>query len=178
MIDSPQAGQKTELGALAPLYEVPPKANALSGVPLQSQTADLITILTNPETGITYKKAAQTTWILLKKTTLLLVHLSVTVFALFVWLCGIGFQGGHYFREWLEVKPPSLGEVVYAMLQMFAFPFVRLYQWAMETVKKTLGLEVQFDSLKDEVDTTECDELLVTLDPADGKAAQTTEHRC
>lgn len=171
MVDSPQTGQETELSALAPLYEMPHNANALSGAPLQSQTADLITILTDPETGITYKKAAQITWILLKKTTLLLVYLSATVFALFVWLCGIGFHGGHYLREWLEVKPPSLGEVVYAMLQMFAFPFVRLYQWAVETVKKTLGLEVQFDSLKDEVDTTECIELPVKLDPAEGKAA-------
>lgn len=171
IIDSPQAGQETELSALAPPYEMPHNNNALSGAPLQSQTADLITILTNPETGITYKKAAQTTWILLKKTTVLLVYLSATVFALFVWLCGIGFQGGHYFREWLEVKPPSLGEVVYAMLRMFAFPFVKLYQWAMETVKKTLGLEVQFDSLKDEVDTTECVELLVNLDPAESEAA-------
>jgi hypothetical protein len=138
----------------------------------------LITILTNPETGTTYKKAAQITWILLKKITLLLAYLSVTAFALFVWLCGIGFQGGQHFREWLEVKSPSLGEVVCAVLQIFAFPFVRLYQWAMETVKKTLGLEVQFNSLKDEVDATECDELLVKLDPADGEAAQTTEHRC
>lgn len=173
MIDPSQDGRKSELDALAPFYQVPPNAKEFSGVPLQSQTADLITTLTNPETKITYKKAAQTSWILLKKVALLLAYLSVTGFALFVWICGIAFQGGHHFREWIEVKSPSFGEVVFAVLQVVAFPFVRLYQWAIETVRKTLGLEVEFNSLRDEMNTPESDELPVRLTPMDSEAIST-----
>lgn len=171
IIDSPQDGQKAELDALMSLYQGNPNAQTFSGVPLQSQTVDLITTLTDPETKITYKKAAQTTWVLLKKVALLLAYLSVTAFALFVWICGIAFQGGHYFREWIEIDSPSFGEVVAAVLRVFAFPFVRLYQWAIETVRKTLGLEVEFNSLKDEMNTPTSDELPAKPDLTGSEAA-------
>jgi hypothetical protein len=152
-------GRKSKLDALAPFHQAPPHAKEeFSGVPLQTQTADLMTTLTDPETKITYKKAAQTSWILLKKAALLLAYLGVTGFALFVWICGIAFQGGHHFREWIEVKSPSFGEVVFVVLQVVAFPFARLYQWAIETVRKTLGLEFKFNSFKDEINTPESDE--------------------
>jgi hypothetical protein len=147
-----QEMQKAESSSLMPLYE--PHAEP-AGIPLQAQTADLIQSLTHPETGTTYKNAAALTWALLKKAGLWLAYLAVTLFAVLVWICGIGFKGGHNFREWIEVKSPSVEEVVCAVLRVVAFPFVSLYYWANAVVKKTLGWEIQLNSLKLDAETTQ-----------------------
>jgi hypothetical protein len=169
-----QAVQKAETGGLMSLSAVNHASEASSGIPVQSQTADLIKTLANPETGDTYKNAATITWNLLKKTTLLLFYLSVLVFGLFVWLCGIGFQGGHYFREWIEVKRPSLSEVVCAVLRAIAFPFVSLYHWAATMVRQTLGWEVQFNSIQPD-DETPSDSQQFSAAPATGAEPQNAD---
>jgi hypothetical protein len=103
--------------------------SSLNG-PLQYRTAELMRILSDQETGATYKHGLRTTLNLLKVTVALLFHLVLKGFALVVWIWGIGFQLGYYFRKWIEVTGPSADEIVCAFLWGTARPFVLLHQWA------------------------------------------------
>jgi hypothetical protein len=148
MIEQPVDAQKDGQAKLAIVSDSKRNLEASLGTPLQQQSAELIKTLSNPETSVTFKNAASTAWRLLKTLTAMLFYGSVTVFALVIWICGIGFQSGHYFRKWIEVESPSTNEIVCTVLRAIAFPLVNLYQWANAFVRESLGWEVQFNALK------------------------------
>ncbi|NET37781.1 MAG: hypothetical protein F6K19_38205 [Cyanothece sp. SIO1E1] len=157
MINQPLDAQNDERNQLMMLSVTKRDAETLPETPLRQQTAELIKILATRETGIIYKDAAVTTLNVLKALAVLLFQLLVTAFAFLIWLWGIGFQCGHYFREWIEVKSPSVSEVVCVVLQAIALPFVSLYNWAAAFVRASFGWEVQFNCLESGTDTTQPD---------------------
>jgi glucan phosphoethanolaminetransferase (alkaline phosphatase superfamily) len=121
----------------APLASVQKKAN------------DLWATLAEKDTGTVYQQAAAKTWKLLKQTIALIFFLWVLLAALIIWIWGIGFRSGLQFRTWLEVKQPTLDELISTILQVFfVWPFKWAVAWANEFVKKYLGWEIEFDPIK------------------------------
>lgn len=120
------------------------------GTPLQRQTAELMKVLATGDTGTTYKNALVTSLHVLKIFAIWLFQVALTVFAVLVWLWGIGYQGGYLFRKWIEVNSPSTSELVCTVLKTVAAPFVRLYEWAADFVAVSFGWDVQFKCLETE----------------------------
>lgn len=97
----------------------------------KSLFAELTQLFSNPATGEPYKHSVETTVTLLKVTAVLLLRLGVTLFAMAIWLWGLGFQLGYYFRKWIEeTEDLSVDKVVCKVLWVVTRPFVRLHQWA------------------------------------------------
>ena len=110
------------------------------------ELSQLFSLLSADETSNTYQKAAEKTWLLLKKTIVLFLFVVCFIVALPIWVGGIGFQAGFKFRQWLETDQPSLEQIVYRMLEAIAYPFKQAYAWASWFVKQYLNWEVSFSS--------------------------------
>jgi hypothetical protein len=118
---------------------------------VQRTANDLWATLSEKDTGTVYQQAATKTWKLLKQTLALLFFLWMLLAAVIIWIWGIGFRSGLQFRTWLEVKQPTLNEIISAMLQfLLVWPLKGAVEWANEFVKKYLGWEVEFNPIESE----------------------------
>lgn len=134
----------------------------LQNNPVREQAGQLWAILSQDDTATTYQQAAVKTWKLFKQAIILIFFLFVLLIALVFLLWGIGFQSGRQFRRWLEIKQPTLDDLLYIMLEIIVLPFKRAFEWANSFIKKYLGWEIQFDDL--------CPEL-VTANPQESNPA-------
>ena len=130
MTQQPQGVQPDRQSQLAQLSPRQGDAAALTPAPIQQQSAELIRILSDQETGATYKSSLDTTVNLVKLTTALLLRSVITAFAAAVWVWGFGFQLGRHFRQWIEETGPSSEQIVCNLLWAVTRPFVALHQWA------------------------------------------------
>jgi hypothetical protein len=101
--------------------------------------------LSEKDTVVVYQQAAGKTWELIKQVFTVIFFLFSLVIALIIWAWGIAFQSGLNFRNWLEVKQPTLGEIVSALLIYLAWSFKHAYEWAASFIKKYLGWEIKFE---------------------------------
>ena len=150
IIDQPPVEQTEDSAQVIPLYRSQGDSETFIGTPLQRKTAELVKILATRETGSTYSDAAVTTLKLLKAFAAWLFQLSLTMFALAVWLWGLGFKGGYRFRAWIEEQAPSSEEIVCAVFRAMAFPFVVLYKWASAFGWSSLGLKDPLNAIATE----------------------------
>lgn len=110
-----------------------------------AELSELFSLLSASDTSTAYQKAAEKTWLLLKKTIVLLLFVFCLIVAMPIWVSGIGFQMGFKFREWLEKEQPSLEQIISRILDFVAYPFKQAYAWANWFVKQYLNWEVSFD---------------------------------
>ena len=107
----------------------------------------LCTTISEKDTVVVYQKAAGKTWDLFKQVIAIIFFLFRLLIALIIWVWGIAFQSGLYFRNWLEVKQPTLDEILSALRKVLGWPLNRAYKWAASLIKKYLGWEIKFDPL-------------------------------
>ncbi|MBE9013393.1 hypothetical protein IQ250_24680 [Pseudanabaenaceae cyanobacterium LEGE 13415] len=107
----------------------------------------ILSLLSEPDTSTTYQKAAEKTWLLLKKAIVLFLFIGCFIVALPIWVSGVGFQYGFRFRKWLDTEQPSIEQIVNRLLEFIAAPFKAAYAWASWFVKQYLNWGVQFDSV-------------------------------
>ncbi len=105
----------------------------------------LCRILSEKDTVVVYQQAAGKTWDLLKQATAVIYFLFRLLIALIIWVWGIAFQSGRYFRNWLEVKQPNLDEITSALFKYLVWSAKRAYEWSASFIKKYLGWEIKFD---------------------------------
>ncbi|PSR16857.1 hypothetical protein C8255_15635 [filamentous cyanobacterium CCP3] len=124
-------------------------AMALAAGPLQHQTTELVRIFSDQATGETFKRSLGTALYVFKLMGALLLRLAVVGVAVVVWVWGLGFQLGYYFRKWIDNTSPTAEEIVCNVLWAIARPFVLLYQWA----NSFLGWEDPLKQLKQQLNS-------------------------
>jgi hypothetical protein len=120
--------------------------------------------LLEKDTVVVYQQAAGKTWELFKQAIAVIFFLFRLLIALIIWVWGIAFQSGLNFRNWLEVKQPTLDEIVSALIKVFVWPLSHAYQWAGSFIKKYLGWEIKFDPIAAKSPATKPEE--TTASPA------------
>lgn len=110
------------------------------------EISQLLSMLKEDETSGTYQKAAEKTWVLFKRVVMLVLFTFSLIVALLIWLYGMGFQAGFYFRRWLEVERPPIEKVTSLILNYLSLPFRKAYDWANWFVKEYLHWQISFDS--------------------------------
>lgn len=118
------------------------------------EISQLLSMLHEEDTANTYQKAAEKTWTLFKRLTMLILFTFSLIIALLIWLYGIGFQAGFYFRKWLEVERPPIEKVTSLILDYLSWPFRKAYDWAKWFVKEYLHWEVSFDDANSQPPTS------------------------
>ena len=103
--------------------------------------------LNEKDTVVIYQQAAAKSWELLKQAIAVIFFLFRLLIALIIWVCGIAFQSGLNFRNWLEIKQPTLDEILSALFKVLLWSLNHAYQWAASFIKKYLGWEIKFDHL-------------------------------
>ncbi|OUL35148.1 hypothetical protein [Nostoc sp. 106C] len=114
--------------------------------PIQ-QAIQLWETLSQKDTVVVYQQAAGKTWDLFKQAIALISFSFFLLIALIIWVWGIAFQSGSYFRAWLEVEQPTLEQTISALLKFLLWPFERVYEWSSSFIKKYLGWEIKFNSI-------------------------------
>lgn len=71
---------------------------------------------------------------------LLLFLLLAVAFVLWAW--GLSFQTGRLFRRWMTLEKPDVGEALYKLGEIVAFPFAYASQWSQQKVKEYWGIEL------------------------------------
>jgi hypothetical protein len=107
----------------------------------------LFSLLRADDTSMTYQKAAEKTWALVKKTIVLLLFVLCFTLALPIWLAGVGGQAGFHFYKWIDETNPSPEQIADRIIQVLIVPFQRAYAWASGFVKAYFGWEISFDAL-------------------------------
>ncbi len=122
--------------------------------------------LNEKDTVVIYQQAVGKTWELFKQAIAVLFFLFRLLIAFIIWVCGIAFQSGLNFRNWLEVKQPTLDEIVSALLQVVVWSPNHAYQWAASFIKKYLGWEIKFDPLTPKSPATKPEETTASVAPS------------
>jgi hypothetical protein len=120
--------------------------------------------LNEKDTVVMYQQAVGKTWEIFKQAMAVIFFLFRLLIALIIWVCGIAFHSGLNFRNWLEVKQPTLDEIVSALLKVLVWSSNHAYEWAASFIKKYLGWEIKFDSLTPKSPATKPEE--TTASPA------------
>ena len=119
----------------------------------------LCTTLSEKETVVVYQEAAGKTWVLLKQAFFVIFLLSRLLIALIIWVCGIAFQSIQHFWNWLEVKKPTIRQILSKLGKILSQALVYVYEWAASLIKEDFGWEVNFDACcKPETPPTETQE--------------------
>ena len=71
---------------------------------------------------------------------LLLGLLLLGAFVLWAW--ELSFQTGRLFRRWVTVEKPDMGEALYKLGEIAAFPFVYARRWSQQMVKEYWNIEL------------------------------------
>ncbi|OUL37352.1 hypothetical protein BV372_02865 [Nostoc sp. T09] len=103
--------------------------------------------ISQKDTVVIYQQAAAKTWNLFKQAIALISFLFFLLIALIIWVWGIAFQSGSYFRAWLEVEQPTIEQTTSAFLKFLLWPFERAYEWSNSFIKKYLGWEIKFNAI-------------------------------
>jgi hypothetical protein len=105
----------------------------------QYQVDQLWAVLREENTADAYQQAGAKTWKLFKHLVALLLYVWLLLLAIVIWIWGIGFQSGYYFRKWISDEEPTSVEIVTACLKVLLLPFAWAYAWASEFVHSQLG---------------------------------------
>ncbi|MDZ7963101.1 MAG: hypothetical protein RMY34_35475 [Aulosira sp. DedQUE10] len=121
--------------------------------PFQEIT-QLFKTLSDEDTSSVYQNAAVKTWKIFKQAITLITFLFLLLCALIVWVWGIGFKSGLYFRTWIETTKPTVDELIVVVLKILLWPFERTFDWANSFIKDLFGWEIKFDPSKPESTST------------------------
>ena len=121
--------------------------------PIQEIT-QLLKALSEEDTSSVYQQAAIKTWRIFKLAITFITFLFLLLCALIIWFWGIGFKSGLHFRTWIEIKQPTLDEIIVVFLKIILWPFERTFDWANSFIKDLFGWEIKFDPLKPESTST------------------------
>lgn len=111
--------------------------------PMQ-EVIQILATLAEENTVFAYQKVAVTTWEIFKQASNFIFFLFCLLIALIIWGCGIFFQSGLHFRNWLEVKQPTVNEMISLLLKYLIWPLKRAYEWADGYIKENLGWDNPF----------------------------------
>ncbi|PAX53014.1 hypothetical protein [Brunnivagina elsteri] len=114
--------------------------------------------LSDKNTAVVYQQASSKTWQIFKQAIAVVLFLFALLIALIIWVLGIAFQSGQYFRNWLEIKQPNLDEIVSTLFKYLLLPLERAYQLSASFIKEYLGWEIKFDPLRGKSPATKLEE--------------------
>ncbi|BAY90670.1 MULTISPECIES: hypothetical protein [unclassified Tolypothrix] len=161
----------TSLSSLPVLY-TRDAAQPIQYNPFQEIT-QLFQTLFEEDTSSVYQKAGAKTWKIVKQIITVVTFLFLLLCALIIWVWGIGFKSGLYFRTWIETKKPSIDELIVAILKIILWPLERTFEWANSFIKDLFGWEIKFDESKAEPNSTTAGGE-ATPSPASSQSSQTS----
>ncbi len=142
--------------------------------PVEGAIETLCNTISEEDTITVYQKAAGKTWNLIVQVIAIIIFLFRLSIALIIWVWGIAFKSGQYFRKWLESNQPTFNEIVYAVFEALGRPLNRLYQWAASLIKKYLGWEVNFEDPTAKSSTTKAEDTTNTTPTTSNSAAESS----
>lgn len=103
--------------------------------------------LSNAETIAVYHFAIAKTWDLLKRAAQLVLLLFLFAVTVAVWLWAVSFHSGRSLRVWLEIKNPTLPELLTAVKNLFSQTLRSVWNWTRSQLKNQFGIEVNLPNL-------------------------------